>query len=80
MNKNLSEFVFHISFISLEIYKTTKLLTQPFEKQHNMANLPIMDTDSMDTRHGLSTIRQRTHNPLVRDSNPVRGTDFPLNY
>jgi hypothetical protein len=49
MNKNLSEFVFHISFIRLEIYKTSRFLTQPFEKQQNMANLPIMDTDSMDT-------------------------------
>ncbi len=33
-----------------------------------------MDTDSMDTGSVLSTVEQRTHNPLVRGSNPCGPT------
>ena len=37
------------------------ILKKLIENQQNMAKIPIMDTDSMDTHHGLSSVEQRTY-------------------
>jgi len=57
--------MYNLSLLSSDLPRLKNLI----EKQQNLAKKPIMDTDSMDTAHVLSSVEQRTHNPLVRSSN-----------